>query len=351
MCPTQADRARLTDMSPAVRRARLLVALLLGVGVLVLVPWVGWWPVVVVAVAAGPLVATDRLLARAQRPERLVAGSLALHVTLIVVGVGLSGGVGSPALPWVAIPIVVAAARFRLPVFVAIAALSTGGLVLATVLASASALIRDPADLIGVVVLIGALAASQRPLLDAEIRSRREAVLDPLTGLLNRKGLERRFLEVAEQARLGGQPVALVVFDLDKFKQVNDAHGHARGDAVLRDVASALREALRSFELLYRIGGEELLLVLPGAGLTVGCEIAERARRAIERSEPAGLHVTASFGVGAASGEGLEFAPMFEAADRSLYEAKLAGRNRVSFEPPVDDEPAVLGDRLVAAAL
>ena len=209
MCPTEADRARLTDVSAAVRRARLLVALLLGVGVLVLVPWVGWWPVVVVAVAAGPLVATDRLLARAQRPERLVAASLALHVTLIVVGVGLSGGVDSPALPWVAIPIVVAAARFRLPVFVTVAALSTGGLVLATVLASASVLIRDPAHLIGVVVLVGALAASQRPLLDSEIRSRREAVLDPLTGLLNRKGLERRFLEVAEQARLGGQPARI----------------------------------------------------------------------------------------------------------------------------------------------
>ena len=350
LCPTKADRIRLIDMSAAVRRARLLAGLFVGVGVLALVPWIGWWPVVVFALVPVPLVALDRFLARARRPERYVAASLSLHTALIVVGVSISGGVRSPLLPWVAIPVVTAAARFRLPVFLTGGLLATAALVFGAVLGSSGGRLHDPAPLIGVIVLLAALVVAQQPLLDAETRWRRDAVLDPLTGLLNRQGLQRRFREVAEQARLTDQPVSLVAFDLDEFKHVNDAHGHAQGDAVLRDVAYALRKALRSFELLYRIGGEELLLILPGTELSVGCEIADQARRAIEQSEGAGVHVTASFGVSSACGDAIEFAAMFAAADRSLYVAKRAGRNRVAFLPRADEEPAVLARGLVATA-
>jgi len=349
LCPTRADRVRLTDMSPAVRRARLLAGLFCGVGVLALVPWIGWGPLAVFALVPGPLVVLDRLLGRARRPERVVAASLSLHTTLIVTGVGISGGVHSPLLPWVAIPVVTAAARFRLPVFLTGSVLAATALVLAAALSSPSALLHDPAPLIGVVVLMAALVVAQQPLLGAEIRWRRDAVLDPLTGLLNRQGLHRRFREVAEQARLTGSPVSLVVFDLDEFKHLNDAHGHAQGDAVLKDVAYMLRKELRSFELLYRIGGEELLLILPGAELAAGCEIAEQARCAIEHGRPAGLLVTASFGVSSALGDDIEFEPMFQAADRSLYEAKRAGRNQVAFTPAANRDPTVLASELAAA--
>jgi diguanylate cyclase (GGDEF)-like protein len=253
-------------------------------------------------------------------------------------------------LPWVAIPVVTAASRFRGPVFLTGGLLATAALVLAAALASSSVLMHDPAPLIGVIVLLGALVVAQQPLLNAETRWRREAVLDPLTGLLNRQGLARRFRELAEQARLTDQPVSLVAVDLDDFKRINDAHGHAKGDIVLKDVAYALRKTLRSFELLYRLGGEELLLILPGTELSVGCEIAERARRAIEATEPGGLHVTASFGVSCASGDGIEFAPMFEAADRSLYAAKRAGRNLVAFLPGAADEPAIRPHEPLATA-
>ncbi len=171
-----------------VRRARLFTGLFCGIGVLALVPWVGWWPVVVFAVAPAPLLALDRYVARARRPERLVATTLALHTTLILVGIAITGGVHSPALPWVAIPLLAAAARFRLQVFLTFAPLATAALVLASFLGSSSALTRDPAPLIGVIVVLGALAVPQRPLLDAETRWRKDAVLDPLTGLLNRQG-------------------------------------------------------------------------------------------------------------------------------------------------------------------
>ncbi len=347
LCPTKADLVRLTDMNPEVRRARLLAGLFCGLGVLVMVPWVGWWPLAVFGLAPVPLLTLDRFLRRTERPERLIAASLSLHTILILAGVAASGGVRSPLLPWVAIPVVTAAARFRLPVFLVCAAMGTAGLALAAAVASPAALRHDPAPLIGIVVLLATLVVAQQPLLNSELRWRRDAVLDPLTGLLNRQGLPGRFREVAEQARLTGAPVSFVMCDLDGFKNLNDEHGHACGDAVLKDVAYVLRKELRSFELLYRIGGEELLLVLPGAGLRAGCDVAEHVRAAIERSQPAGLPVTASVGVSTATGDEIQFAPMFEAADRALYVAKRNGRNRVAYMPTVGSDRALLCDEMV----
>jgi len=340
LCPTKADRARLTDMNPAVRRARIRAGAFCGFGVLVLVPWTGWWTLALFAVVPAPLLGLDRCLARSERPERLVAASLALHTTLILAGVAITGGAHSPLLPWVAIPVVTAAARFRLPVFLTGAGLATAGLLAAVAVGSPHALTRDPAPLVAIVVLLGALVVAQQPLLDAEIRWRHDAVLDPLTGLLNRQGLERRFREVSEQARVAGRPISLVIFDLDNFKVLNDSYGHARGDAVLQEVAYLLRKELRAFELLYRIGGEELLLILPGADRRIACTIAEQARSAIERGYPAGIEVTASFGVCTAATHDLRLDSVLARADLALYEAKRAGRNRVAFAEHAGRLPA-----------
>ena len=329
LCPTKADRTRLTDMHTAVRRARLLAGVFMGLGAIASSPWLGTMPLVVFAVAAGPLVILDRFLVRARRPERLVAASLILHTTLILTAVALTHGAHSPFLPWVAIPVVTAAARFRLPVFIYGSVLTTAALLLAVAIGSPHAIAHDPTPVIATMVLLATLVVAQQPLLDAELRWRRDAVLDPLTGLLNRQGLQSRFREVAEQARLTEAPVSLVMCDLDGFKALNDQHGHAVGDAILKDVAYTLRKELRTFELLYRIGGEELLLVLPGASLEAGCQVAEHVRSAIERSRPGGVLVTTSVGVSSAVGQGIEFSPMFEAADAALYEAKRAGRNCV----------------------
>jgi diguanylate cyclase (GGDEF)-like protein len=341
LCPTKVDLVRLVDMSPGVRRARLLAGALCGIGVLIMVPWLGWGPLAVFGLAPVPLLGLDRLLRRSEHPERLIAASLCLHATLILVGTGISGGLRSPLLPWIAIPVLTAAARFRLPVFLVGAALGILGLGAVAVMGSPHALEHDPTSLLGVIVVLGALVVAQQPVLNAELRWRRDAVLDPLTGLLNRQGLQGRFREVAEQARLTDAPVSLVMCDLDGFKGLNDEYGHACGDAVLKDVAYVLRKELRSFELLYRVGGEELLLVLPGAGLRPGCDVAEHVRATIERSMPAGLPVTASVGVSSAIGEEIEFGPMFEAADRALYEAKRGGRNRVAYVPTLSSERAL----------
>jgi diguanylate cyclase (GGDEF)-like protein len=167
-----------------------------------------------------------------------------------------------------------------------------------------------------------------------EMEHRSEAVLDPLTGLLNRKSLGARFEELAQQAAVTGGSVCLVVCDLDRFKRVNDSHGHVQGDAVLTDAAYLMRSTLRSFELVYRLGGEEFLVVLPGATLDEGETLAERMRVALEDGRPGGLAVTASFGVAAAHGAEVAFEPLFRAADAALYGAKRSGRNRVVVDRP-----------------
>lgn len=167
------------------------------------------------------------------------------------------------------------------------------------------------------------------PIHEAGMHHREAALLDPLTGMLNRTALQSRFAELRQQAAQNGHPISLVMCDLDHFKDVNDGHGHHRGDAVLRDTAYQLRKATRSFELIYRIGGEEFLVVLPGIDIAEAQEVAERLRRAVATAKPSGLPVTASFGVSVARGTEIQFEELFRAADQALYEAKAAGRNTV----------------------
>jgi diguanylate cyclase (GGDEF)-like protein len=128
----------------------------------------------------------------------------------------------------------------------------------------------------------------------------------------------------------------MVAADLDGFKRINDGHGHDVGDAALREVAKQMRTCLRSFELFYRLGGEEFLVVLPGVDLEGGVELAERLRVMVEQARPGGVELTVSIGVAAAGGDEVEFEPLFAAADEALYRAKRAGRNRVATAPVKD---------------
>ena len=110
---------------------------------------------------------------------------------------------------------------------------------------------------------------------------------------------------------------------------MNDTHGHERGDAVLRDVAYEIRKSLRSFELVYRIGGEEFLVLLPGVDLGEAVQIADRVRSAVAEARPGDLDLTISAGVAAGSGGGISYDELFRDADRALLEAKRGGRDRV----------------------
>jgi diguanylate cyclase (GGDEF)-like protein len=161
----------------------------------------------------------------------------------------------------------------------------------------------------------------------------RLAQTDPLTGLANRRHFMGVLAQEVERSERYGRPLSLVALDLDHFKAVNDAHGHAAGDDVLREAARALRAVCRDVDLAARMGGEEFSLLLPETDAAGARIVAERVRERIAgkaHRAPAGqtFRVTASLGVArlrpGASGEAL-----LQAADEALYRAKAAGRNQV----------------------
>jgi len=161
----------------------------------------------------------------------------------------------------------------------------------------------------------------------------RQALLDGLTGIANRRSLDETLHDELARAARFGDDVCLVLSDLDNFKSVNDRFGHPVGDLVLRAFADTLRDTVRDVDTAGRWGGEEFALVLPGTDLEGGARLAERARAAIEARELAAedgtpLPITASFGVAVFTGAG-ELDDLVAAADGALYEAKRTGKNRV----------------------
>lgn len=153
------------------------------------------------------------------------------------------------------------------------------------------------------------------------------SVTDELTGIANRRGIFHSLHREHTAAERHLQPLALLVLDLDHFKRVNDEHGHAVGDEVLRQVAASLRSEVRTGDLIGRIGGEEFMVVAPQTDTQGAVTLADRIRQAISGHEPP-LGVTASLGLACARpGESLD--DLFRRGDDALYEAKDRGRNCV----------------------
>ena len=167
----------------------------------------------------------------------------------------------------------------------------------------------------------------------------RQALVDGLTGVANRRRCSEALSMEVARAERHGTPLALVLADLDDFKVVNDEHGHAAGDLVLREFADVLRTTLRESDLAGRWGGEEFLLLLPGTDAAGAAHLADRVRiafteRPMLAPDGATLAVTCSFGV-AQHRPGEDEEELFAAADRALYRAKRLGKNRVETGAPV----------------
>lgn len=168
---------------------------------------------------------------------------------------------------------------------------------------------------------------------------RRMATRDELTGLLNRREYDRILMEEEERARRFGQPLSLVVIDLDHFKSVNDTHGHAAGDVVLAAAASRISAAVRTVDRALRIGGEEFALILVQTDRASALEVARRALAAVALEpvtvgDGTTIPMTASAGVAEMPTDALGATELYLAADRALYAAKQQGRNRaVAAEP------------------
>lgn len=176
--------------------------------------------------------------------------------------------------------------------------------------------------------------------LEAELEQLSELIQqDPLTGALNRRGLEVAFRRETSRAARSGEALSLSMVDLDFFKRINDKYGHDTGDAVLRELVQVLRRELRPTDVIARIGGEEFLLLLPGEDEQGAAGVLERAQRSFgarrfsHPQQPAGIRARFSAGVGRwAPGEALE--AIYARVDKALLQAKAAGRDRVEIAAP-----------------
>jgi diguanylate cyclase (GGDEF)-like protein len=220
--------------------------------------------------------------------------------------------------------------------------MATAYVLIAFVLGSLPVLVSDWSGVVRFPWLIGSsgvtlitLTLFGAQMATREIKHRGEATIDQLTGLLNRRGLDDRLTELSQRALVIGAdtPIALLAADLDHFTAINDTYGHLRGDEVLRDVAAIIRRQLRRFELAYRMGGEEFLIVLPGQDTAGATATAEAIRTAIELGRPGGVDVTISVGVAAGSVADTDGRRLLHAADAAVYAAKRAGRNRIAVAP------------------
>lgn len=176
--------------------------------------------------------------------------------------------------------------------------------------------------------------------------SQADADLDELVGVYRRGVFDRDVTERAVASGQLGEPLALIMIDLDKFKSINDSHGHPAGDEVLQSVASSIKKIVGARGTCYRYGGEELSVLLSNYTADEAAALAERIRKRIE-SSPIGskaLHITASFGVAEAPTHATTSVELLRMADSALYEAKDLGRNlvRISGEPsPSEPGPRV----------
>ena len=329
--PDGVDRARMLDMDRRVRPVRRAAFGVLALTLLAGGPWLGWWTIIPLACAALLFRVADARIGHASHPEFPLFAAWTASQVIIAVSVALTGGVESAAMAWFALPLVTLGARFSERGIAVGVAITLGLMFLVGFGLDAQAVFDDPTRLMMPVALVLALAMMQSVIMRSDVDVRAEAVIDPLTGLLNRKALQVRVEELRQQSAISGEPVGMIVTDIDHFKAINDSFGHAAGDAVLKDVAYALRKALRAFDLVYRIGGEEFVVLLPGAEVEAATRLAEELRAVVAGTTLGDGHdVTMSFGVSATrSGAAWDYVPQFAAADAELYRAKAEGRDRV----------------------
>jgi diguanylate cyclase (GGDEF)-like protein len=173
------------------------------------------------------------------------------------------------------------------------------------------------------------VAERTRELEEANARLAELAAFDALSGAANRRNFDQALSAEALRSHRYGRPLAVILADIDRFKNVHDSHGHAAGDDVIRGLAATLAANCRGSDLVARYGGEEFAVLLPETRAQEAVELAERLRQAIESADYGNVgRITASFGVAALGADGSP-TEIVASADRALYEAKAQGRNRV----------------------
>lgn len=182
-----------------------------------------------------------------------------------------------------------------------------------------------------VLLAVAVLAVIRAAVLQQKVNALEEqAITDPLTGAFNRRHMHASLAAAVERRRRSGERAALLMFDIDRFKDINDALGHAEGDRVLKSLVALVGQRMRKVDALFRAGGEEFVLLVSGTCFADALSVAEDLRRLVQDARlVAGAHVSISIGVVELAQE-QSATDWIEEADAALYRAKRSGRNRVA---------------------
>ncbi len=330
LCRSDAERGRLIDMSRRLSSAKRGATLAVAVAVVIGMPTFGVLYAVPLALAGIGFWIGQARLDYVRRPEYVLAASWLLAQLMFALSVALAHGPRLYLLPLFLLPLLLWSVAFP-------PAAAAGAVVISAVLMTLTALLTDPHTVLhtpfALIYPLTAIVAASIPaaaVRDIDAQSRQTAVVDQLTGLLNRVALESRVAEVIHQTTVTGRPVAVILGDIDHFKAINDGYGHARGDEVLREIAARLSSTLEQ-EPVYRLGGEEFLVLLADVDPVEAQSFAERLRASVRQSPIGELRVTMSFGVACSPpDEPLDYEALFTRADAALYRAKRDGRDRVA---------------------
>jgi diguanylate cyclase (GGDEF)-like protein len=256
-------------------------------------------------------------------------------LTVVAIAIGLDGGANSPLAGLLVLPVLFGGLRYRLREVVGLAILALLGFCLIFVMGPAAEGARALATavMIGIAGGISATAAMNRDIADQERRCLTErlhrlATYDGLTGCLNYQSFQTALFTEVERTERYVRPLTVVIADLDGFKAINDRHGHAAGDAALTNIAGALRDGVRSADLVGRIGGDEFAILLPETGTLDARQLVERLQLDIHRI-PTPEPLTLSFGLSTWQSRGDSPPELLRRADAALYEAKQDGRDRL----------------------
>ncbi len=321
LCPTDQDRRRVSEASDRVRTIRLVGSAALGVTLLISTPWLGLWTLALFGLSALNFLSIDRRMARSAHPERVSMGAILITLLLLAVGVVLSGGPASPALPWLVLPAGMVAARFRPQVVIAGLVVTAAVILAATAGVDLHATLHNPVPVFTTLALLVAIVSIVSALESAELHQRVEATVDHLTGLANRRQLADDLGAIWEEDG-AGRAVRLVFFDLNGFKAYNDAFGHLGGDLLLGRLAGAFKRAVGSAGCAYRVGGDEfcaLLAVSGGDDLVGDCLLALSA-------EGEGFSITSSYGSVMLPMEASDPQHALQLADERMYAHKDSSR-------------------------
>jgi diguanylate cyclase (GGDEF)-like protein len=251
---------------------------------------------------------------------------LLFSVGMIILGL-LSWRAGIPSAKYFLAASITHSSALFLSILIVVSSLNWGEIVVH---------VTEVAMLIDAILLAFALADQFRILQNEKLLAERLANIDPLTGMCNRRGFHDLINPLWNIGLRNHHHMSVILMDLDRFKNVNDLHGHAIGDKMLRRTASMLGINARAGDILARWGGEEFILFLPETSLEQATSIAERLRRALARLDTGidGLKLTASFGVAHTILPGTRIEELIQQADSHLYRAKEMGRNSVYSADP-----------------